>query len=192
MKDFSYAADRIVGDALAPFFSRELPPYLGQEIFLAIRRRLWVADRYLDDEHADEVFQRVVVEAYFYLTRHGSNKIRCVREWLHHISLKTTRSYLSEHSRFDPLTTPCLNIVINHETESSDDSNELLLGRVHEAIFKLQQRHQEVIRLILDEGLSSTEIQKRMKISSSAYFQKLKCEATKALRGELSKLFHSA
>ena len=33
MKDFAYVADRIIGGAFAPFFSEELPPYLGRDSF---------------------------------------------------------------------------------------------------------------------------------------------------------------
>jgi DNA-directed RNA polymerase specialized sigma subunit len=87
-----------------------------------------------------------------------------------------------------PLFAQQRSIAISHELELPEDSIEIILERVHESILNLKPRYQEVIRLALYEGLPSTEIQKRMKITSSAYLRKLKCEATKALREELSKL----
>lgn len=189
MKDFAYVADRIIGGAFAPFFSEELPPYLGREILLAIRRRLRVAGRYLGDEHVDEVFQRVVVEAYSYLARHGSNEVRHVRGWLHRISIRVTRSYLLEYFRFDSLTTSSLNAAVDSEIQPLDDSNDELLRRVSEAINNLKPRYQEVVRLDLIERLPSAEVQERMRIASFAYFRRLRCEALKALRKEISRRF---
>ena len=187
MKDATFAADRIVGEAFAPFFSEGLPSGLGREILLTIRRRLRAAGRYLDDEHADEVFQRVVVEAYVYLVRHGGHEVRHVRGWLHSVSLRATRFYLSEQSRFDPLTSFSLNAAVDVEVQPSDDAKNL--ERIGEAIRSLRPRYQELMRLELVAGLSPTQIQERMSISSNAYFRKLKCEAYKALREEIARRF---
>jgi len=189
-----HVADTIVRETFTPYFLETLPPCLGREIYLSIRRRLRT-ESYLSDEHADEVFQRVVVSAYSYLARHGGHKIRHTRGWLHRISVNATLRYLKERSkersRFETPTTTNLTELLEGESQLPDDDsadNNIDLDLVHRAIDNLRPRHQEILRLQMVESLPDPEIQQRMSISSNAYFRKLKCEATKALRAALIRL----
>jgi RNA polymerase sigma factor (sigma-70 family) len=189
MKDPAHAADAIVHEAFTPFFTGALPPSLGREIYLTIRRRLR-ASRYVGDEHADEVFQQVMFDAYSYLARHGGgHEIRHTRGWLHRISLNATLHYLSEHPQADSSSPSSLTALLEGEIQLPDSSASSDLERVRQAIDRLRPRHQEVLRLELVEGLPAKEIQRRMNILSNAYFRKLKCEAAKALREEISNLY---
>ena len=187
-------ADTIVQETFTPYFAEPLPSGLGREIYLKIRRRLRT-ESYPGDEHADEVFQRVVVSVYSYLKRHGSHKIRHTGAWLHRISVNATVRYLKERSeerdRFDTSTTTDLTELLEGKSQLPDDDsadNNIDLDLVHRTIASLRPSYQEILRLQSVESLPDAEIQQRMKIASNAYFRKLKCEATKALRAALLRL----
>lgn len=183
-------ADTIVQETFTRYFSEALPPRLGREIYLSIRRRLQT-ESYSGDEHADEVFQRVVVNAYSYLERHGGHEIRHTRGWLHRISVNATLRYLKERSRFDTSTTTDLAELLEGESQLPDDDSadhNIDLDLVHRAIDSLRPSYQEILRLQMSESLPDPEIQQCMKIASNAYFRKLKCEALKALRAAIIRL----
>lgn len=184
-----HVADTMV-QALTPHFAEALPPGLGREIYLSIRRGLRT-ESYSSDEHADEVFQRVMVNAYSYLARHGSQQIRHTRGWLHRIRVNATLRYLKERSRFDTSTTTNLTELLEGESQLPDDDsadNNIDLDLVHRAIDSLRPSYQEILRLQMSESMPDPEIQQRMKIASNAYFRKLKCEALKALRAAIIRL----
>jgi DNA-directed RNA polymerase specialized sigma24 family protein len=186
MKDPAHAAGVLVQEAFQPFF--DLPPELGRELYLTIRRRLQ-ANRYLGEEHADEVFQQTLCDAFSYLSRHGGAAIRHTRGWLHRISKNATLHYLEARSEVDSPANPPLDALLEGEAlladgpSAGDD-----LARVLRALEALRPRHQQVIRLELVEGLEDAESQKKMEIESNAYFRKLKCEAYRALKDEISRL----
>lgn len=177
--------------ALTPYVAEALPPDLGREIYLSIRRRLRT------DEHADEVFQQVVVSAYSYLERHKDHQIhiRHTWGWLHRISVNATWRYLKmrsiERSRFETSTTTDLTELLEGKSQLPDDDSadtNIDLDLVHRAIASLRPSYQKVLRLQSVESLPDSEIQQRMGISSNAYFRKLKCEALKALRAAILRL----
>jgi DNA-directed RNA polymerase specialized sigma24 family protein len=187
MKDPAHAANLILEEVLTPFFPGALPPFLGREIYMTIRRRLQ-ASRRADRDHADEVFQRTVVNAYLYLERNGGRNVRHTRGWLHRISVNATSRYLAELSGTEPLPSSPFNSLIEGEIQLGDNADAVDLELVREAFGELRPRHQELIRLELVEGLPGEEIQRRMGISSNGYYRKLKCEALKALRASISRL----
>jgi len=180
--------------ALTPYVAEALPPGLGREIYLSIRRRLRT-ESYQSDEHADEIFQRVMVNAYSYLAQHEGQEIRHSRGWLHRIRVNTTLQYLKERSkerdRFDTSTTTDLTELLEGKSQLPDDDSadtNIDLDLVHRAIASLRPSYQEVLRLQSVESLPDSEIQQRMGISSNSYFRKLKCEALKTLRAAILRL----
>lgn len=189
MKDPAHAANLMVEQVLTPFFPEALPPCLGREIYATIRKRLQASHR-ADREHADEVFQRTVFNAYLYLVRNGGRKVRHTRGWLHRISVNATSGYLAEISETAPPPTfsssSPLDFLIEGKAQLGDNADAVDLERVRKAFAALRPRHRELIRLEMVEGLEDEEIQKRMKIDSNGYFRKLKCEAMKALRAKLT------
>lgn len=186
MKDPAHAAGALVQEAFLPFF--DLSPELGRELYLTIRRRLR-ANRYLGEEHADEVFQQTLCDAFSYLSRNGGAAIRHIRGWLHHISRNATLHYLETRSEVDSPATTSLDALLEGEAQLADASSASDdLALVYQAIAGLRPRHQQVIRLELAEGKKDAEIQREMGIESNAYFRKLKCESYRALRDEISRL----
>ena len=185
-------ADEMV-QALTPYTAEALPPGLGKEIYLKIRQSLRT-ESYPGDEHADEVFQRVMVNAYSYLAQH-EGQVHHIRGWLHRIRVNTTLQYLKQRSkerdRFETSTTTDLTELLEGEGQlPADDSadNNIDLDLVHRAMNSLRPSYQEVLRLQMSESLPDSEIQRRMEIASNAYFRKLKCEALKALRTAIIRL----
>jgi len=186
MKDPAHAAGALVQEAFLPFF--HVPPGLGRELYLTIRRRLR-ANRYLGEEHTDEVFQQTLCDAFSYLSRHGGAAIRHTRGWLHRISKNATLHYLEARSTVDSPVHAPLDALLEGDAQLADGpSAGDDLARVRQTIASLRPRHQEVIRLELIEGLNAAESQRVMGIESNAYFRKLKCEAYQALRDEISRL----
>lgn len=189
MIDPAHSAEAIVQEALTQYFTTPLPPRLGREIYLTIRRRLR-ASRYMSIEHADDVFQQTLCDAVSYLKKHGGGgAVRHTRGWLHRISLNATRHYLTAQSSTDSPAVVSLDALLDGEVQLPDNSSSGDdLATVRRAIARLRRRHQEVIRLELLDGLDSQAIQKRMRIASYSYFRKLKCEAYQALRHEICQL----
>ncbi len=187
MKDPAHAAGALAQEAFIPFF--DLSPELGREIYLTIRRRLR-ANRYLGEEHADEVFQQTLCDAFLYLSRHGGAAIRHTRGWLHRVSRNATLHYLEARSEVDsPAITTSLDTLLEGEAQLADTSSTSDdLELVRRAIAGLRPRHQQIIRLELVDCLEDAESQKEMGIDSNAYFRKLKCEAHHALKNELYRL----
>lgn len=186
MKDPAHAAGALVQEAFLPFF--DLSPELGRELYLTIRRRLR-ANCYLGEEHADEVFQQTLCDAFSYLSRNGGAAIRHTRGWLHRISRNATLHYLEARSEVDSPATTSLDTLLEGKAQLADTpsaGDDLAL--IRRAIAGLRPRHQQIIRLELVDCLEDAESQKEMGIESNAYFRKLKCEAHHALRDEISRL----
>lgn len=188
MTDPAHTAGTLVREAFLPFFPEPLPAGLGREIYLTIRRRLQ-ASRYVSDEHTDEVFQQTLCDAFSYLQRHGGESVRHTRGWLHRISKNATLHYLEARATVDSPAVSSLDALIEGDAQFIDTSvTSDGIALVRRAIGRLRPRFREVLVRELIEGLDDAEIQKRMKIQSNRYFRKLKCEALKALRQEISQI----
>jgi DNA-directed RNA polymerase specialized sigma24 family protein len=188
MTDPAHAAGTLLQEAFLPFFAEPLPAGLGREIYLTIRRRLQ-ASRYVGYEHTDEVFQQTLCDAFSYLKRHGGKTVRHTRGWLHRISKNATLHYLEARSTVDSPAVSSLDALIEGDAQFTDTSvTSDGMALVRRAIDRLRPRFRQVLVRVLIEGLDDAEIQKRMKIQSNLYFRKLKCEALKALRQEISRL----
>ncbi len=188
MTDPAHAAGTLVQEAFLPFFTEPLPVRLGREIYLTIRKRLQ-SNRYIGDEHTDEVFQQTLCDAFSYLKRHGGETVRHTRGWLHRISKNALLHYLEDRSTVDSPIVSSLDALIEGDAQFADTSvTSDGIALVRRAIGRLRPRFREVLVRELIEGLDAAEIQERMKIRSNPYFRKLKCEAFKALRQEIFRL----
>lgn len=187
MKDPTHLANHVLHTALLPFFEGRLPPDLGRELLSTIRKRL-CAEGLQGDEHAEEIFARVLMDAVTYLKRHGGTEVEQPRAWLHAISRNVTYHYLMEASRRD---IPSVVAALEGEREllgANLQNEERILQLVREAISSLPPRFQEFIVLDMVERREPQEIREKMNIPSEPYFQNIKCEAFSALRAALSSL----
>ena len=121
MTDPAHAAGTLVQEAFLPFFTEPLPVRLGREIYLTIRKRLQ-SNRYIGDEHTDEVFQQTLCDAFSYLKRHGGETVRHTRGWLHRISKNALLHYLEDRSTVDSPIVSSLDALIEGDAQFADTS----------------------------------------------------------------------
>jgi DNA-directed RNA polymerase specialized sigma24 family protein len=185
MKDPAHVADELVEKALSPFFSEGMHPHLGHEVFCKLRKRLRL-EGLPGDDHAEEVFSLIILDAYEYLNRHSGAEIRHPRGWLHAVSHNATLRYLQEvKSKNLKALMPVLHGEVACKPGASLASEESVQQFVRDAIRGLPPRYRQLIWLDLVETLPASEIRRSMNIGTDGYFRKLKSEAFSALRRAL-------
>jgi len=177
----------VLVSALSAYFGDDrLPPRLGGEVFLIIRKRLR-SEGLFDCGHAEEVLSIALTNAVKYLQRHGGEEVRQPRAWLHMLCRRACIDYLKEVATHD---LPKLPRPADCELELLDSaavSEEYALASIHRAIQLLRPRHRWLIFLDIIECQSPNEIQVNMQLASNGAFRKLKHEAFLALREAIAR-----
>lgn len=184
-------AQKVLDEGLGPYFENRLTPSLGREIFGSIRSSSLRSEGLDDEYHAEEIFSRVILDALTYLRRHGGSEVANPRAWLHMIRRRATTRYIQQESHYahkrgarvlEQLLEGRLAL---SEVQNQDQDQDQVMVLVCQAMKELRPRQREVIALDLVQGLTSDQIRERMKIRSSGYYRKLKCEAFASLRKAL-------